>query len=220
MDTLQQSGVQHKHQPSLIPEYATIESLPEIPQSPPCKVLQTPWPTGDSYKGADEMEEEQKDSSEQKDNPDHPFYKIGFFFSPEEHVKLAMRLEHPASQFHVVPDGLRKNIFILCNGGIHARAKRRIAYLQHMLDTKKLLVEEEKTLRASLAPHVNQLTAGKSLCLFRRLLEETDFPDMEVCSIMEQGVPLTGIEPDSPLYWKKYRPSMVTTQQLDHYDGR
>ena len=51
MDALQQTGVQHKHQPSLIPEYATIESLPAIPQSPPCKVLQTPWPAGETDKG-------------------------------------------------------------------------------------------------------------------------------------------------------------------------
>ena len=30
-------------------------------------------------------------------------YKIGFHFSPEEHVKLAMRLQHPASEFTLVP---------------------------------------------------------------------------------------------------------------------
>lgn len=205
MDILQQTGVQHKHQPPLIPEYATIEKLPAIPQSPPCKVLQTPWPTGESCEGV-----------ESKDCLDQSSYKIGFYFSPEEHVQLAIRLEHPASQFHLVPDGLRQNIFMLCSGGIHAMARRRITYLQHMLDTKKLLMADEKKLRSGLAPHVNQVTAGKSLCLFRRLLEETGFPDMEVCNIMEQGVSLTGIEPESPLYWKKYRPSLVTTQQLDH----
>ena len=95
-------------------------------------------------------------------------------------------------------------------------AKKRIAYLQHMLDLKRSLTDDEKALRMKLPPHVNKVTEGKPLCLFRKLLEELNFPDMEVRTIMEQGVPLTGIEPESPLYWKKYKPSMVTTEQLDH----
>ena len=47
-------------------------------------------------------------------------------------------------------------------------------------------------------------------------MEETQFPDMEVCNILEQGFPLTGSEPASPLYFKKYKPTMMTPQQLDH----
>ena len=214
MDALQQTGVQHKHQPSLIPEYATIESLPAIPQSPPCKVLQTPWPAGENDKGG--KTDKDADGDDTMDNADRSLFKVGFYFSPEEHVRVAMRLQHTASQFNLVPDGLRKNIFMLCTGGVHAMAKKRIAYLQHMLDLKKSLAEDERALRKKLPPHVNRVTEGKPLCLFRKLLEELNFPDMEVCTIMEQGVPLTGVEPESPLYWKKYKPSMVTTEQLDY----
>ena len=54
------------------------------------------------------------------------------------------------------------------------------------------------------------------MSLFGKLLEETQFPDMEVCNILEQGFPLTGSEPASPLYFKKYKPTMMTPQQLDH----
>ena len=39
-------------------------------------------------------------------------YKTGFYFSPEEHVELAMQLQHPASQVTLLPDGLRYNIFL------------------------------------------------------------------------------------------------------------
>eukprot|EP00435_Cladocopium_sp_Y103_P001353 s5288_g1.t1 len=39
---------------------------------------------------------------------------------------------------------------------------------------------------------------------------------MEVCNVMERGVSLTGEEPESPLYFKKFRPAMLTPQQLDH----
>ena len=92
----------------------------------------------------------------------------------------------------------------------------RICYLQHMLETQRLLASEEEELRKTMPEHVNEVTAGKPLRLFRRLLEETGFPDMEVCTIMERGVPLTGVEPDSPLYPKKYRAAQLTTEQLDH----
>ena len=92
LDVLQQTGVQHKQHPSLIPEYASIEWLPEVPQAPPCKVLQTPWPAG-------EMNEGDNDKSDNAE--DNLLFKIGFYFSPEEHVQRALKLEHPASQFHL-----------------------------------------------------------------------------------------------------------------------
>eukprot|EP00435_Cladocopium_sp_Y103_P047305 s818_g13.t2 len=208
LDLLQQAGTQHRQQPPLIPEYSSVEWLPEILTAPPCKVLQTPWLAGDSDKGEDNDEGMSKECEK--------MYKIGFYFSPEEHVNIAMRLQHPASQFTLVPDGLRYNIFLLCTQGLRALAQRRTAYLTHMLDTKKALAGQESELRKTMPRHVEKVTQGKPLCLFRRLLEETAFPDMEVCKIMEHGVCLTGEEPESPLYFKKYRPAMLTPQQLNH----
>eukprot|EP00435_Cladocopium_sp_Y103_P054377 s1612_g17.t1 len=100
--------------------------------------------------------------------------------------------------------------------GLHALAQKRTAFLTHMLDTKKALTAQEAELRMNMPVHVEKVTQGKPLCLFRRLLEETKFPDMEVCNIMEKGVQLTGPEPESPLYFKKHRPAQLTPQQLDH----
>ena len=79
-----------------------MEWLPNIPTDPPCKVLQTPWPTGETDEGDGKVDETKNEM----------LYKIGFYFSPEEHVKLALRLQHPSSQFELVPDGLRCNIFL------------------------------------------------------------------------------------------------------------
>ena len=104
LEVLQQTGVQDKHHPSLISEYASIEWLPEVPQAPPSKILQTPWPAG-------EMNEGGNDKSDNTEG--NQLFKIVFYFSPEEYVRRAMRLEHPASQFHLVPDSLRMNIFLL-----------------------------------------------------------------------------------------------------------
>ena len=125
-------------------------------------------------------------------------------------------MQHPASQFELVPDGLRYNIFLLCTEGLHALAQRRTSYLTYMLDTKRALAGHETELRKTMPDHVDKVTQGKPLCLFRKLLEEANFPDMEVCNIMENGVPLTGEEPASQLYFRKYKPAMLTPQQLDH----
>eukprot|EP00435_Cladocopium_sp_Y103_P027261 s2653_g6.t1 len=145
-DLLQQAGIQHRLQPPLIPEYASIEWLPEVPVQPPCKVLQTPWTMGDTDEGfaCDVFEE----------------------------------------------DGISE-----------AHDRQQAA---------------EDILRKTMPDHINTVTRGKPLCLFRQPLAETVFPDMEVCTIMERGVPLTGEQPLSPLHYKKYRRAMMTPQQLDH----
>lgn len=68
----------------------------------------------------------------------------------------------------------------------------------------------------SMPSHVREVAAGKSLALFRKLLEETEFPDMSVCDYMEKGVCLTGWELDSPLYQKRRKPPSLTKEQLNH----
>ena len=143
-------------------------------------------------------------------------YKIGFYFSPEEHFDKAIYLRHPALQFNVVPDALRRNLFRLCTMGIHEIAQQRMAVLKEVMKLKLALVSEERQLRAGMEAHVNTVTKDKALVLWRRLLMETQFPDMNVCSFMEQGVPLTGQEAESPLYFKKYAPAVMTVEQLDH----
>ena len=88
--------------------------------------------------------------------------------------------------------------------------------LKELLEQCKNVQDEESALRQAMPAHVNQVTSGKQLVLFRRLLEETGFEDMTVCDMMEQGVSLIGSEPPSDLYWKKFQPASMTAQQLDY----
>ena len=208
MDLLQQAEKQHKLGEQLIPEYSHVSFMDELPQTGTFKVLAQPFNhTGDnSDKGC------AIDSGSNERNR----YKIGFFFSPEEHFDRALHLRHPALQFNVVPDVLRRNLFRLCTLGIHEIAQQRIAMLKEVMKLKLALASEERQLRDGMEAHVNTVTKDKALVLWRRLLMETQFPDMNVCSFMEQGVPLTGQEAESPLYFKKYAPAVMTVEQLDH----
>ena len=210
--TVQQGGLQHKSFPALIPEYASIEYLPEVPDSPPCKLLDSPWFAGEGGEGKDGVEAREDSETKRR----RSFYKVGFFFDPQQHVLRALTLEHPTSQFNVVPDILRRNLFDVFTLGTSAVAKRRVEVLKELLEQCKNVQDEESALRQPMPAHVNQVTSGKQLVLFRRLLEETGFEDMTVCDMMEQGVSLTGSEPPSDLYWKKFQPASMTAQQLDY----
>ena len=59
------------------------------------------------------------------------------------------------------------------------------------------------------------ITKLKHLPLFRKLLEDTQFPDMDVCCALEEGVALVGSEPESSLFTKRYKPFLLTPEQLD-----
>jgi hypothetical protein len=197
---LLQADKQHRLAQQLIPEYRQILFADAPPMSGAFKILCEPSTAGDNYKGA---------TAETK-------YKIGFYFSPAEHFDRAIQLKHPALAFHVVPDVLRVNFFRLCTLGPHAIAQMRISALKDVMKLKLEMAEQEKRMREGMESHVKVVTMGKPLLLWRKLLEETAFADMNVCKYMEEGVHLTGPEDPSPLYMTKYAPATLTVEQLDH----
>eukprot|EP00435_Cladocopium_sp_Y103_P003804 s6056_g1.t1 len=81
---------------------------------------------------------------------------------------------------------------------------------------KVTLAEQERNLRKQMEPHTNRVTEGKALVLWRKLLEQAEFPDMTVCDYMENGVRLTGAEEESQLYTRKFAPATMTVEQLNH----
>ena len=200
LDLLQQADKQHRLAQQLISEYRQILCTDTPPLTGAFKILGEPSTAGDNYKGP----------------TDETKYKIGFYFSPAEHFDRAIRLKHPALEFHVVPDVLRVNVFRLCTLGPHAMAQMRISALKDIMKLKLEMAEQERRMREGMEKHVQVVTKGKPLLLWRKLLEETNFPDMNVFKYMKEGVRLTGPEDPSPLYMTKYAPASLTVEQLDH----
>ena len=200
LDLLQQADKQHRLAQQLIPEYRQILCADTPPLTGAFKILCEPSTAGDNYKGP---------TAETK-------YKIGFYFSPAEHFDRAIRLKHPALEFHVVPDVLRVNFFRLCTLGPRVMAQMRISALKDVMKLKLEMAEQERRMREGMENHVQVVTKGKPLLLWRKLLEETNFPDMNVFKYMEEGVHLTGPEDPSPLYMTKCAPATLTVEQLDH----
>ena len=91
----------------------------------------------------------------------------------------------------------------------------RILRLKAILHLKEELAGEERKRRADMHPMVSQVTHGKPLVLWEKLLQMSRFPDASVVGEhMSKGVQLVGHEPDSLIYDKKYKPLITTPQQL------
>ena len=129
----------------------------------------------------------------------------GVHHTMQQHVHLAERLQHPAEAASVVPDCVRRALFDLATQGPELVAKKRDAALSDI----------EARARNIGVDNNHPITQNKCLKLFRELVEETGFPDLEVCKFMEQGVSLVGVEPSSPIFQARPKPLRSTPEQLD-----
>ena len=153
---------------------------------------------------------------EEKEPESKTHFKFGVFHDPIQHLDKALQLDHPALSYTIGPDALRWNILMLFTEGCHATAMRRTNGLKAMIELKGPLKQQDDELRSKMPEHIRGVVKGKALCLFRKLLEETKFPDMHACDMMEKGVGLTGFEPESNLFDKKFQPPSMTVQWLNH----
>ena len=196
LDVLLQAGVQHRRHRRLIPEYVEVQWSQHKPEGDHIKILSSPWDTGAEDEGEKEREKPESDATP---TPGQSF-----------------TIPHPSLSNTVVPDALRWNIFLLFTEGCHATATMRTNGLKAMIAMKEQLKQQEEELKSKMPEHIKGVVKGKALCLFRKLLEETSFPDMQVCEMMEKGVGLTGFEPESSLFDKRFQPPSMTVQQLNH----
>ena len=200
---LLQAGVQHRRHRQLIPEYIDVQWSPTKPEGDNIKILSSPWNVGEDHEG-------------EKAPESKTHFKFGVFHDPIQHLDKALQLDHPALSYTIVPDPLRWNIFMLFTDGCHATAMRRANGLKAVIELKDQLKQQEDELRSKMPEHIRGVVKGKASCLFRKLLEETKFPDMHVCDMMEKGVGLIGFEPESNLFGKKFQPPSMTVQRLNH----
>ena len=139
--------------------------------------------------------------------------KYGIYHTPEQFVKFARTLTHPFDVENRVPDILRISIFNMLCGGVQNLADKRLEQSKKLTQLRYELRYEEARLHALLPPHARVVLKGKSIVLFRHLLEEHSFPDMEVCDLL-QGVELVGKASRSPLFGEKIVQATTTPELL------
>ena len=75
-------------------------------------------------------------------------------------------------------------------------------------------MEEEKSLRRSMDPQVNEVLAGKRLCLFKQMCDDAGVGDQTLFRELTEGFKLTGRMCESGQFPKKLRPAAITVKQL------
>ena len=183
----------------LIPEFIHIQILPKAQLQnlkSAYKVLETLHPQG----------EDTREGQEQK-------VRVGKYHSMASFFNQAKHLQHPFSAHNAVSDEVKTIIFKIFSEGIPAVAKERIQQIERISKMKQELRVEEARFKANLPQHVREVLGDKPILLWRKLLQETNFPDLSVVDFME-GVPLTGQHEKSPLFQEKAVLAKTSTEYL------
>ena len=140
-------------------------------------------------------------------------HRYGIFHTKSQFVKAAERLEHPFATRFAIMDDVKKNIFELAVGGLGKLAKDRMSNMQMINQLSQELSHEEARYHAMLPKHAQDVLKGKKILLWKRLLEMTQFPDIDVVDLMK-GVSLVGVPKKSPLFASKLCPATTTVDLL------
>ena len=125
----------------------------------------------------------------------------------------AKQLQHPFSAHNAVSDEVKTVISEIFSEGITAVAKERILQIARISKMKQELRVEEARFKANLPQHVREVLGDKPILLWKKLLQETSFPDLSVVDFME-GVRLTGQHEKSPLFQEKAVLAKTSTDYL------
>ena len=221
-------GKQTTAHQQMIPEFKTIQQLPQAPVGDGFKILDRPEDGGvgevetlgslDNIDIIDGVENSNggPDSSTLNStlnsfrgpnnstlNSTLNGFQVGWYYSPKEHVDIATKMAHPCESDAAVPDDLKIALFNVLTKGLHEIARERTELLKGMIHRANDLRDEESRFKKTLDPEVADVVKNKRLLLFRWLLDEIAFEDPVVIDHMEKGVKLVGWEDDSPLYSKR-----------------
>ena len=127
-----------------------------------------------------------------KGDPTKGLSKVGVFHSVEQFLEKSLTAQHPFDTANPVPDVIKLAIFKTYTMGPAEISDHRTKVIKDMLSIKNSLAQEEADLHRRLSPHIARVVRGKNILLFKKLLEDNCYDDMEVVTFLTHGVDLTG----------------------------
>jgi hypothetical protein len=126
---------------------------------------------------------------------------VGLGWTTEEFLGAARSAVHPFDQPATVPPEIAEALWKSARDGpIGTIARRRAAILKYTKLKHALQIREE-SLHKNLHPDVEKVVADKSILLFKQMLEDIGYDDIDVHSLLITGVKLIGQIP--PLaFWQ------------------
>ncbi|CAE7811948.1 unnamed protein product [Symbiodinium sp. CCMP2592] len=140
--------------------------------------------------------------------------KVGWYLSMQDHVAKALTLKHPVDTAVALDqDQLDAISFCMKNTEKEVVDHRKLQLMKIKILAKKFEADEAR-LHSSFDPWFEKVVAGKRLLLWKHLLEQNGFDDMQVCDFMMSGVPIAGQSACPPPFSKKIVPATMSEQDL------
>ena len=142
------------------------------------------------------------------------FALIGIPREPSEFVARASTLVHPVMRAMQVGLAMSEAMDAYELGDKMQFRRVQCRFSQYMLNVCNETKVEETELHEAMAPHLQKVLKSKRLCLFRRLLDESGYPDSKIATELSQGFPLCGWLPESGVFPSKLRPPELHQETL------
>ena len=140
----------------------------------------------------------------------------GIPFSPEKFIEEAVKRGHPKSFSKLMLEVLELAIWKNFGQGSDASrlALDRASWFQRWTQRARELASQEDELKGRLPAHLKRILAPKRLLLWREILAEIKYPDMEVFDELVNGTELVGEVLPCGVFEKKFKQAELTVEQL------
>eukprot|EP00435_Cladocopium_sp_Y103_P073783 s444_g45.t1 len=139
----------------------------------------------------------------------------GIPFSPDEFVAEAVARGHPKSFTKLVPSILRSAIINnFSEPDVSELPRRRAEWFARWTKRAKELVPLERGLKSGLPDHAAKILEPKRLLLWKEILRDLNYPDVDVFDEMLSGTELVGEVPLCGVFEKTFKHADMTAEQL------
>ena len=139
---------------------------------------------------------------------------FGVYYTPEEFLGIAAALQHPLDSPQLVDDNNLRAMLAIRDWPEAQVAEFRAKNLRHYTQLAVCLMDDEKALRASMDPQVNDVLRGKRLKLFQQMCVDAGVADETLFEELTAGFKLTGPMQTSGQFPRRIKPAAITVQQL------
>ena len=132
----------------------------------------------------------------------------GVWRTPEQALVAVESIQHPLDMHVPIPDLLLKAVANVLESGHYKVVANRASQCKRLLKRLQELEADEANLHSSLDPQVGAVLKGKNILLWKELLIETEFPDLDIVDEVLGGIKLVGTASTSKAF-----PSGITVAQ-------
>ena len=140
---------------------------------------------------------------------------IGIPRDPASFLEEAIKTGHPRDFLARAPIEVRNLLQTFAKDKLEVRFAKRASFMKRWLKRSLELKHSEEDLHRKLDDHLKPLLLGKRLLLWREILEDLRYPDVQVVDQMIKGFPLTGWAAKTHIFEKQVRRPELSLEQLE-----